>query len=120
MSVFSKISRISRKIKFVPLHTINENIRRNSGLSSTSILSVLPTSQEGEIEFFQLLVLSNIMNTPFFMQGSLPEMDIKEMYKCAKSENCEFHQFIEWVDNHLRKNVHSQMDNYFDENECVW
>lgn len=78
-------------------------------------MSVLPTSQEGELEFFQLLVLSNIMNTPMVMQNSLPLLDLKEMYKLAKSENIEFHQFVEWVDNHLRKLVHSQMDNYFDQ-----
>ena len=84
------------------------------------MMTVLPTSQQGEIEFFQLLVLSNIMNIPFFTQASLPEIEIRRMYKLAKSDGVEFHQFVEWVDNHLRKQVHSQMDNYFDENECVW
>ena len=68
MSVFSKISRISKHIKFVPLQTINEYKRQNSSRSSHSIMSVLPTSQEAELEFFQLIVLSNIMNTPFFVQ----------------------------------------------------
>ena len=57
---------------------------------------------KGEQEFFKLLFLSAMLNTPHFMLDSVTNLCPFKLYERAKYiEKLQFNQFAEWIDKEI-------------------
>jgi hypothetical protein len=71
------------------------------------------------MQFFKLLVLSEMMNMPQFMIDSLIQKDIHEMYKRVKVDKIMFNNFHEWISHDIKRSMFC-MDNDFITRELEW
>lgn len=76
--------------------------------------------QQGEKEFFKMLVLSVFINSPSFLIEQLMEKDPTEMYIRAKTiDGIQFQNFHEWITHDINKTIYS-IDLQFFELEKRW
>lgn len=74
----------------------------------------------GEKQFFDLVVVCVIKNSPKFMQDVLLQKCTTEMFRRAKSLDTKFYQFQEWVENDIQKALYKNQDHDFVEMEQEW
>jgi hypothetical protein len=67
----------------------------------------LNAKQQGEKEFFKLVVLSVLLSSPSFMIEQLVDKDPQEMYKRAKKEGIMFQNFHEWIAHDINKTMYT-------------
>lgn len=101
----------------MPKTSGHQNLQRyNSAMSvgNTSAVSMVPTYQQGEREFFKLLLLSNLLNqSPFFL-NRLGDLNARTMYKEATMVySLRFDQFQEFIEHRIQQHLFS-WDDYFD------
>lgn len=69
--------------------------------------STLMQVKKGELEFFKLLFLSAMLNVPSFMLNYLQKLNPEQLFcKALLVENLKFHQFSEWIDMEIKKQLY--------------
>lgn len=75
-----------------------------SRATGRTTLSMMPGTQ-GEKEYFKLLWLSNILNTPDVLVDAVAMLDARELYREVLKDGKKFHQFQEWIENRIKRKL---------------
>lgn len=65
---------------------------------------MLPGTQ-GEKEYFKLLWLANMLNTPDVLVDNIALLDARELYREVLKDGKKFHQFQEWIENRIKRSL---------------